>query len=145
MSEIKLGDKVKCKGYLKKVDNLEYIYANKKHFSKENLKAQNTLIEPSHYLEEEGEINQFTRTFIAKSFEGIVTAKKEVSIENNYSQAFRDIYDSVTFGYVDSIYIDEVVVRKENYITCYQVFYAMGKSRLVPISQIGKVECVEDD
>lgn len=138
--KIKLGDKVKCKGYLKKINNLEYIYANKKHFNKENQKAQGILEEPKHYLEEDGEINQFTKTFIEKEFVGIVVSKKEVSIENHYSQAFRDIYDPVTFGYVDSNYIDEVVVEKENYITCYQVFYAMGKSRLVPISQVEKVE-----
>lgn len=133
---LKTGDKVKCKGYLKKINNLEYIYANKKHFEKEKQKAQGMLEEPSHYLEEEGEVNQFTKTFVEKYFEGIVVAKKEVSIENNYTQAFRDIFAPVTFGYVDSNYIDEVIVRKENYITCYQVFYAMGKSRLVPASQI---------
>lgn len=138
--ELKLGDKVKCKGYLKKSDNLEYIYANKKHFENENKKAFGTLEEPKHYLEEAGEISQFTKTFIEKEFNGIIVAKKEVSIENHYSQAFIDIYDPVTFGYIDSNYIDKVVVKKENYITCYQVFYAMGKSRLVPISQIEKAD-----
>ncbi len=137
---MKLGDKVHCKGYLKKVNNLEYIYANKKHFNKENLKANNMLEEPTHYLEEEGELNQITKTFVEKEFDGIVVAKKEISIENNYTQAFRDIYDPITFGYLDSNYIDEVIVRKENYISCYQVFYAMGKSRLVPQSQIKEVK-----
>ncbi len=137
---MKLGDKVHCKGYLKKVNNLEYIYANKKHFNKENLKANNILEEPTHYLEEEGELNQITKTFVEKEFDGIVVAKKEISIENNYTQAFRDIYDPITFGYVDSNYIDEVIVRKENYISCYKVFYAMGKSRLVPQSQIKEVK-----
>lgn len=137
---LKLGDKVKCKGYLKKINNLEYIYANKKHFDKENQKAQGMLEEPNHYLEEDGEINQFTKTFIEKEFTGIVVAKKEVSIENYYQQAFKDIFDPVTFGYVGINYIDEVIVEKVNYITCYQVFYALGKSRLVPTSQIEKVE-----
>lgn len=33
--DIKLGTKVKCKGYITKKTDIEYVYANKKHFEKD--------------------------------------------------------------------------------------------------------------
>lgn len=134
----KLGDKVECNGYLSKIKGIDYIYANKEHFDRENQKENGMLDKPSYYLIDltEDEYYQKTMEFISSKFKGIVVAKKEISIENCYSQASEPIYDPISFGYVDERYLDSVRVKKINYIECYQIFYSLGHSRLVPTSEM---------
>ena len=134
---LKLGDKVKCHGYISK-KNTEYIYATKKHFDKQNKEANFILDEPDFYLDDIGEYYQETKEIKEKEFTGIVVGKTKVSMKNYYKLAERDIFDSVTLGYVDTEIKDECKVEKIDYIDCFKVYYAMGKSRLVPITKIEK-------
>ena len=139
--DLKLGDKVKCKGYLVK-KSMDYIYANKKHFDKENQKSGHLLDEPKLYLEDmdDEEYYQVTMECKEKDFCGIAVARKYISTKNCYTQVERDVFDPVTFGYVDTELIDSVKVEKTNYVECYLVFYALGKRRLVPVDLVEKVE-----
>lgn len=134
---LKLGDKVKCKGYISK-KNMKYIYATKKHFDKQNKEANFILDEPDFYLDDVDEYYQETKEIIEKEFTGIVVGKAKVSMKNYYTLAERDIFDPVTLGYVDTEFIDECKVEKIDYIDCFKVYYAMGKSRLVPSTKIEK-------
>lgn len=133
----KLGDKVKCQGYISK-KNTEYIYATKKHFDKENKEAHFTLEEPKFYLDDVEEYYQETMEIKEKEFTGIVVGKTKVSMKNYYALAERHIFDPVTLGYVDTEIKDECNVKKIDYIDCFKVYYAMGKSRLVPSFKIEK-------
>ncbi len=140
---MKLGQKVKCSGYLKKIKGLDYIYANKIHFDRENKINDYMLDEPRIYLEniDDGEYKQKTMELIHKEFRAVAVEKKTVSTENFYSQVTESIYDPVTFGYIDERLLDKVKVEKINYIECYKVYYAMGKSRLVPIDLVEEILC----
>lgn len=133
----KLGDKVKCQGYISK-KNTEYIYATKKNFDKENKEAHFTLEEPKFYLDDVEEYYQETMETKEKEFTGIVVGKTKVSMKNYYALAERHIFDPVTLGYVDTEIKDECNVKKIDYIDCFKVYYAMGKSRLVPSFKIEK-------
>lgn len=133
----KFGDKAKCKGYIFK-KRVEYIYATKKHFDKENKEANFILDEPSFYLDDLEEYYQETKKIIEKEFIGVVVGKAKVSMKNHYTLAERDIFDPETLGYIDTEIKDECKVEKIDYIDCYKVYYAMGKSRLVPITKIEK-------
>lgn len=137
----KLGDRVECNGYLSKIKGIDYIYANKKHFERENKKEGGTLDEPKQYLNDltDDEYYQKTMEFIPKKFKGVVVARKNIPIENCYTQASEAIYDPITFGYVDERWLDSVRVEKVNYIECYQVFYSLGHSRLVPTSEMKQI------
>ena len=134
---LKLGDKVQCKGYIVK-KHIEYIYATKKQFDKENKEANFTLDNPNFYLDNFEDYYQETKKIIEKEFAGIVVGKTKVSMKNYYTLAERDIFDPVTLGYVDTEIKDECKVEKIDYIDCFKVYYAMGKSRLVPITKIEK-------
>lgn len=133
----KLGDKVNCKGYISE-KHLEYIYATKKHFDKENENVGFILEEPKFYLDDVEEYYQETKEIKEKEFTGIVVGKTKVSMKNYYALAERHIFDPVTLGYVDTEIKDECNVKKIDYIDCFKVYYAMGKSRLVPSFKIEK-------
>lgn len=138
---MKLGQKVECNGYLKKIKGLDYIYATKKHFEKENIKANGMLEEPKFYLDDECEYKQKTMEIKYKHFKGIAVAHIYVSTENLYTLAEREIFDPITYGFVDYEIKDECKVEKINYIECYRVYYSMGKSRLVPINLVEEILC----
>lgn len=133
----KLGDKVKCHGYISK-KNTEYIYATKKHFDKQNKEANFILDEPDFYLDDIGEYYQETKEIKEKEFTGIVVGKAKVFMKNFYTLAEINIFGPVTLGYVDTEIKDECNVKKVDYIDCFKVYYAMGKSRLVPSAKIEK-------
>ena len=134
---LKLGDKVKCKGYVSK-KNIEYIYATKKHFDKQNKESNFILDEPNFYIDDVEEYYQETKEIIEKEFTGIVVGKTKVSMRNYYTLAEINIFGPVTLGYVDTEIKDECNVKKVDYIDCFKVYYAMGKSRLVPSAKIEK-------
>lgn len=138
---MKLGQKVMCNSYLKKIKGLNYIYATKKHFEKENIKANGMLEKPKFYLDDEGEYKQRTMEIKHKDFKGIIVAHIFVSTENLYTLAEREIFDPITYGFVDCEIKDECKVEKINYIECYKVYYSMNKSRLVPIDSVEEILC----
>lgn len=113
---MKLGTKVKCSGYLKKVKT--------KHV--ESAYAENLSNEAMHmpYIEIEDEIYQPVKEVVKKEFEGIVVAKKCVNLYRCY-----EICDSGYQTYDGA----SICVSGCDYIDCYQVFFRMGGSRLVPI------------
>ena len=136
---MELGQKVKCNGYLKKlpikwvmpIEGLEkFISKYKPHYALE---------ENVDYIlmkEDYPEYTQPTKGFILKKFEGIIVAKKNVSTSNYYEYPSRGTYDPISLGYIPlDDDLTELQVTKDDYVKCYQVFYAMGKSRLVPTSE----------
>lgn len=135
---MKLGTKVRCKGYIVKKTNIEYVYANKKHFEKDmGIFAYDE--ETKFYIEDLGEYIQKITEIKNKEFTGIVVGITPVATEYYYTQVERDIFDPVIYGYVDTQPLDQVKVEKTGYIGCYKVYYAMGKSRLVPIHLVEEV------
>lgn len=136
--DIKLGTKVKCKGYIVKKTNIEYVYANKKHFKKDIGIFGDDVEEPKFYIEDLGEYTQKITEIKNKEFTGIVVGITPVATEYYYTQVEKDIFDPITYGYVDTQPLDQVKVEKSGYIGCYKVYYAMGKSRLVPVSLLKK-------
>ena len=95
--------------------------------------------EPKFYIEDLGEYIQKITEIKNKEFTGIVVGITPVATEYYYTQVERDIFDPVTYGYVDTQPLDQVKVEKTGYIGCYKVYYAMGKSRLVPIHLVEEV------
>lgn len=138
---MKLGQKVKCKGYIVKKTNIEYVYANKKHFKKDMGIFGDDVEEPKFYIEDLGEYTQKITEIKNKKFTGIVVGITPVATEYYYTQVEKDFFDPITYGYVDTQPIDQVKVEKAGYIGCYKVYYAMGKSRLVPIDLVEEIEC----
>lgn len=134
-----LGTKVKCNGYVVKKQNIEYVYANKKHFKRAMGVFFSDSEEPKFYIEDLGEYTQKITEIKKKKFSGIVVGIYPVATEYYYTQPERDIFDPVTYGYVDTQPLDQVKVEKTGYIGCYKVYYAMGKSRLVPVDLIEEI------
>lgn len=132
--DIKLGTKVKCKGYIVKKKNIEYVYANKKHFLKDVDIMEHDFEEPKFYVEDLGEYIQKITEIKNKKFTGIVVGITKVATEYYYTQAEKNIFDPIIYGYIGYQLLDQVNVEKTGYINCYKVYYAMGKSRLVPVS-----------
>ena len=127
-----LGQKVECSSYLKK-KAIPYVFANEKHIKKYKETYQHF---PENYLSlEKEEIDDCmyldTKEIISKSFEGIVIAKMYVSTANIYIQAEQHYTQCL---------LDEVVCRKDCYIECYRIAYALGKTRLVPINDVREME-----
>lgn len=136
--DIKLGTKVKCKGYIVKKKHIEYVYANKKHFKKDMGSLFSDVKEPKIYVEDLGEYTQKITEIKNKEFTGIVVGITKVATEYYYTQVEKDILSNITYGCVDTQPLDQVKVEKTGYIDCYKVYYAMGKSRLVPVNLLEK-------
>jgi len=113
---MKLGTKVKCKGYLKKVKTHHVI----PYFSDPN-KDENCLIDG---VEIEEDITQITKEYIECEFEGIVVAIKDVSTERYFELGENE--------WTGKPYMR---IHQEGGVKCYQVFFRMGGSRLVPIDK----------
>jgi hypothetical protein len=139
---MKLGNEVICNAHLKKV-KIKYVVAeeNEKKWIEENTHFNDFAPKRNQefiLLNTENEyLYQTTKEVIAKEFKGIVVAKKNISTKNYYEFAQFPIYDSESLGFIDmeTDYM-QVRVSKDEYVECYQVFYGMGKSRLVPIENI---------
>ena len=129
---MKLGQRVECSSYLKK-KAIPYVFANDNHIEKHIEKHH---FSPYNYinLEKKG-IDDYmrldTKETIRKTFNGIVIAKASVSTANIYEQAEEHFTQCL---------LDEVVCRKDCYVECYRVAYALGKTRLVPINDIREME-----
>lgn len=113
---MKLGTKVKCNGYLKKV-NTHHVIPYFADPSKDDI----CLIDG---VEIEEDITQTTKKYIDYEFEGIVVAKKDVA-----TQRYFELGENEWTGEPYMIIHQEAVVK------CYQVFFRMGGSRLVPINK----------
>lgn len=135
---IKLGTKVKCKGYIVKKKNIEYIYANKRHFKKDMGIFGDDIEEPKFYIEDLGEYTQKITEIKNKEFVGIVVGITSIATKYYYTQVEKDIFDPITYGYVYTQLLDQVKVEKSGYIDCFKVYYAMGKSRFVPVNLLEK-------
>ena len=136
---MKLGTEVKCNGYLKKlpIKWVMPIEGLDKFISK--FKPHYALVENEDYIlmkDDEPCYTQPTKGFVLKDFKGIIVAKKNISTSNYYEYPSRGTYHPVSLGYIPlDDDLTELSVGKDDYIICYQVFYAMSKSRLVPVGE----------
>lgn len=109
---MKLGTKVKCKGYYSKLTTAHVV-------TEENKRK------PHHYNDvlviKDEPIEQDLYKLIEKEFEGIVVSRKNIYISRTYEECYVWCKGDV------SVFTHD---RKE----CYQVFFRMGGSRLVPIN-----------
>jgi hypothetical protein len=123
---MKLGQKVKCKGYLKKsgnyvlgrdnwqkADNIEKLVEDKE--VKNFVAIINGEFKGLNYEED------VTLTkIVQKDFKGFIVGKKTV---------YSTIYLEINYQYDGGEY---EIFSTNNPIACYKVYYAFGKSRLVP-------------
>jgi len=127
---MKLGQKVKCKGYLKKTGNfiqrtdglpkdLYSTLTNGNFEVEEHVAIINGHVKRLNFEEEVK-----TKEIVQKEFSGIIVGKKEI---------FLSIYVTVEYGYYSS---EREFIRKCDFIYCYKVYYAFGKSRLVPCNMV---------
>jgi hypothetical protein len=133
-TKLKLGDCVTCSAYLKKVKT-KHVFADK-----EAAKG----VDEDYVLalgDYDDILHQVTRKLSQSKFNGIVVGYKNVATKNKYQHPERAIYDPVSLGFVDAEIIeDQVMVSKTCYVRCALVFYALGKSRLVPIEHVELLE-----
>lgn len=125
---MKLGTKVKCKGYLKKVNTHHVI----PWFDKDKQVEDFTDFDLHHCdtndLIIEEDYSQITKEVIKCKFEGIIVARKEVAMERYFV-----ICDNPYTGTEFMRILDDKI------ISCYQVFFRMGGSRLVPIEMCEEI------
>lgn len=131
---MQLGQKVKCSGYLKKQRKRYCLpsFSQFENFSEEQkqivMYADPIFIEVCDCVEQENYKVIFCEE--NKEFEGIVVGIKKVNLFIYYAC---DTHDDSFGDSKDYIY---TFAKKENAISCYKVFYALGKSRLVPINMV---------
>jgi len=135
---MKLGTKVKCKGYLKKVDTKHVALESEKadyNIDTDDINKMMAALEINHFCTNndvifiEDEVSQDIKQVIQCDFSGVVVAKKLVATSRWYS-----VVDHEYRSYSSAPGIDSgIEVAHCNYIDCYQVFFRMGGSRLVPI------------
>lgn len=127
---MKLGQKVKCKGYLKKTGNFIcktndlpkdlYSTVTNGNFEIENYVARvNGHVKRLNFDEEVK-----TKEIVQKEFSGIIVGKKETTLS---------ICVTVEYGYDGS---EHERIWKCDFSYCYKVYYALGKSRLVPCDMV---------
>ena len=115
MLDYKFGDYVTCEGYLKKIKT--------KHVYPSEIKDDCIVYADDDYLRlDDGEITQPTRELRGDYFFGIIVGKKEVSTNCLYETP------CTPYGYESG----QVQVTKQNYISCYLIYYGINHSRLVP-------------
>lgn len=119
---MKLGTKVKCKGYLKKVNTHHVIPWFDKDKPIKELTEFDLYHDSEHDKIIEEDYSQIIKEIIKCDFEGVVVAKKEVAMERYFSID--------THPYTDE---DFMRILNDKIIDCYQVFFRMGGSRLVPV------------
>ena len=128
---MKLGTKVKCKGYFKKVDTKHVaLESSRKNIINDNdicklLNITEDLSDNTIFIEDE--VSQDIKTIVFKEFEGVVVAKKSIALARWY-----EVVDE-SYGYGDVNVKSGIKVTHHRYTDCYQVFFRMGGSRLVPI------------
>jgi len=113
---MKLGTKVKCSGYLYKVKT-QHVESAYREEPTEHFKFMGGI-----RIEED--MSQEVRKVEKCDFEGIVVAKKFV-----YKSRY---YELCSRHWEDEDY-ENIRVSGCDYVDCYQVFFRMGGSRLVPI------------
>lgn len=131
--KMKLGEKVKCYGYLKKVPT-KYVYANEECFERLFEDREREWYRDNFIIMDECGERQTTREFESKVFEGLFLGFKSVSTANDYLR----IEDEN--GEVIEKHIDEVMVQKERYMDCIHVAYGLNKTRLVPCDMFERLE-----
>lgn len=127
---MKLGQKVKCKGYLKKTGNFIQRTDDLPKDLYSTLTNGNFEVE-KHVAIINGHVKRLnfdeevkTKEIVQKEFSGIIVGKKEIALS---------IYVTVAYGYDGS---EHKCIRKCDFIYCYKVYYASGKSRLVPCDMV---------
>lgn len=127
---MKLGQKVKCKGYLKKTGNFIQRTDDLPKDLYSTLTNGNFEVE-KHVAIINGHVKRLnfdeevkTKEIVQKEFSGIIVGKKEIAL---------GIYVTVEYGYDCS---ERDWIRKCDFIYCYKVYYASGKSRLVPCDMV---------
>lgn len=127
---MKLGQKVKCSGYLKK-QKKRYCLPAESILTKEQLEIA-SVCNPI-YLKLMDEIEQENYKVIFceenKEFEGIIVGKQNINLYTHY------VCDSYDNGNITKYYIQSFLA-KECAIPCYKVYYRLGKSRLVPVNMV---------
>lgn len=114
---IKLGQKVRCYGYLKKVIPKKCVVK-----SDEKIESDN-IIE----LKEEEFVEQNAYKVVKKGFFGYFVGTKKIAIKKNYN--------CEKIG-KDNVYHIEKFVRPEDIREVARIYYANNKSRLVPIKML---------
>ena len=79
-------------------------------------------------------MSQEVRKLEKCEFEGIVVAKKSI-----YKSRYYELCNSAWMSYD----MKNVKVSGCDYVDCYQVFFRMGGSRLVPVELCEVIECQE--
>jgi len=131
---MKLGTKVKCNGYLKKVDTKHVdLESNRKNVIGDD-KLTKEMCELLNITEDwsdntifiEDEVYQYIKIIKMRNFEGIIVANKRVTTTRWYET----VDESYGYSREDK---PGIKVTHCDYVDCYQVFFRMGGSRLVPI------------
>lgn len=138
---MKLGTKVKCTGYLKKVKtkHVEFESDRKKYRTTEDLIEEFESMAFSGVIDSSERSNflaihevifiddsceQLHKELKCIDFEGVVVAKKSIATKRSYEIVENEYAFKIESG---------IKVTHCNYIDCYQVFFRMGGSRLVPV------------
>lgn len=126
---MKLGEKVKCKGYAKKV-KMKYCmpqYENPECYSDQELEIISAIGNELIFIEGTDTIFQKQFEIVEKEFEGIIVGDKEIALIKAFSCEYDD--------YKGEEYIYSFV-KKEDLVKCAKVYYGFNKSRLVPLDLI---------
>jgi len=140
---MKLGTKVKCNGYLVKLKTKHVAMMSEKNeylskeelldrFEQETLTGIITVKEYKDYLDNtevlfvdyDEPVSQVLYMTTPKEFQGMVVSKKRIPTIRWF-----EIIDHECNHEIKS----SILKENANYIDCYQVFFRMGGSRLVPV------------
>lgn len=150
---MKLGTKVKCKGYLKKVETKHValeserskfktayelkqefkdmaLWGVDKEFSYEAFMDVNEVL----FVDCDDDLCQTTKDIIPCKFEGIIVARKRVPTKRWFSIIEQEYGHKIE---------TQIFKEESNYVDCYQVFFRIGGSRLVPVKMCEVILCQE--
>lgn len=117
---MKLGQKVKCGGYIKKTGNYILLSNNREN---DCLQMFDNETKETKELEYEEDVT-VKKIIICNDFEGLVVGKKRVYF-NIYTTIENDVRG-----------VEYERIHKGDPIYCLKVYYALGKSRIVPFHLI---------